>query len=109
MTMKGRTEVCFILAALAIAGPWLYYDLKLGIKLLEPQQLQIIWGLSIGIMAVIISCTDGVKGNFIGTIMCLAIAPAAVITMILLGVWCVFLPVKTKKNKPRSEIGANVI
>ena len=109
MTIRVRTEICFVLAAIAIVGPWLYYDLELGIKLLEPRQLQIVWGLSIAMVIAIIAFTGGTKGNLIGSVMCMTVAPVIIFMLILLLVWCVLSPAKIEKIKPENEIGANVI
>ena len=92
-----RVKICLVAACLLLAGPFMYYDLALGIRLLSTEALQTIWILSALVSMFFLA--DYTKNKAREMFGCLLFGPIALLTIVLLVIWCKVDPIKEKESR----------
>lgn len=106
--IEKRMSTCFMLSILLTFGAYAYCDLALDIQLYRLFIFWAIWIGSIVIMASLMTYTGLLDGYSTGgDLLKVILAPASLLALLMLGLWCGLLPVKEEKTK--QEIGGSVI
>lgn len=106
--IEKRMSTCFMLSIMLMFGIYAYYDLGLGVQLYRLLAFWVVWGGSMVIMTLLMVYTGLLDGYSTGSdLLKIILAPASLLALIMLGLWCGMLPVK--ENEIQQEIGGNVV
>lgn len=106
--VSSRMSTCFMLSIMIVFGVYAYYDLGLGVQLYRLFPFWVVWIGSVAIMTLLMVYTGLLDGYSTGSdLLKIVLAPASLLALIMLGLWCGALPVKEKEIQ--QEIGGNVV